>query len=145
MVTITIVVAARLFFERAISLHGMPESIPIHKSGANTMATEVLCNDSGDDIQLRQPKVFSNLIEQYHRTIKRLFKPMLGFKTVLLHASKLPASKSCTICRKGTSAVITHPNVSSRAILLFGLFIHIEGDFAEQSLTITTEPIFEGC
>ena len=48
--------AARRFFERAIELHGVPETITIDKSGANTAAIEGICADSGADIQLRQSK-----------------------------------------------------------------------------------------
>ena len=48
--------AARRFFERAIELHGVPETITIDKSGANTAAIVGMCTDSGVDIELRQSK-----------------------------------------------------------------------------------------
>ena len=48
--------AARRFFERAISLHDLPEKITIDKSGANTAAVRGLVEDSGLQIQLRQSK-----------------------------------------------------------------------------------------
>jgi len=50
------VAAARRFFERAISLHDLPEKITIDKSGANTAAVRGLVEDSGLQIQLRQSK-----------------------------------------------------------------------------------------
>ena len=73
--------AARRFFERAIDLHGVPEKITIDKSGANTAAIVGLCADSGADIEMRQSKYLNNLIEQDHRAIKRVVRPMLRFKS----------------------------------------------------------------
>src|SRR5450631_930979 len=74
------VAAARQFFEGAIDLHGVPEKITIDKSGANTAAIEALRPDSGADIEMRQSKYLNNLIEQDHRAVKRIVRPMLGFK-----------------------------------------------------------------
>ena len=73
--------AARRFLERAIELHGVPEKITIDKSGANTAAIEGVRVDSGADIELRQSKYLNNIVEQDHRAIKRVVRPMLGFKT----------------------------------------------------------------
>lgn len=73
--------AARRFLERAIGLHGMPEKITIDKSGANTAAIQSVNDDSGADIELRQSKYLNNIAEQDHRAIKRIVRPMLGFKT----------------------------------------------------------------
>ena len=73
--------AARRFFERAIELHGVPETITIDKSGANTAAIEGMRADSGADIELRQSKYLNNIVEQDHRAIKRIARPMLGFKS----------------------------------------------------------------
>ena len=73
--------AARFFFERAIDLHGVPEKITIDKSGANTAAIEAMRADSGADIELRQSKYLNNIVEQDHRAIKRIVRPMLGFKS----------------------------------------------------------------
>ena len=72
--------AARRFFERAIDLHGIPEKITIDKSGANTAAIEGIRADSGVDIEMRQSKYLNNLIEQDHRAVKRMVRPILGFK-----------------------------------------------------------------
>ena len=72
--------AARSFLERAIGLHGVPEKITIDKSGANTAAIESVQVDSGADIELRQIKYLNNIVEQDHRAVKRIVRPMLGFK-----------------------------------------------------------------
>ena len=73
--------AARAFFERAIDLHGVPEKITIDKSGANTAAITSIQADSGLPIEMRQSKYLNNIVEQDHRAIKRITRPMLGFKT----------------------------------------------------------------
>ena len=58
----------------------MPETITIDKSGANTAAVNGLVGDSGVAIELRQSKYLNNVVEQDHRAIKRIVRPMLGFK-----------------------------------------------------------------
>ena len=52
----------------------------IDTSGANTAAIEGIRADSGADIEMRQSKHLNNLIEQDHRAVKRIVRPMLGFK-----------------------------------------------------------------
>jgi len=65
----------------AIDLHGVREKITIDKSGANTAAIVGLCTDPGVDIEMRQSQYLNNLIEQDHRAIKRVVRPMLGLKS----------------------------------------------------------------
>ena len=59
----------------------MPEKITIDKSGANTAAIVSIQADSGLPIEMRQSKYLNNIIEQDHRAVKRIARPMLGFKT----------------------------------------------------------------
>ena len=73
--------AARRFLERAINQHGLPEKITIDKSGSNTSAIESVKADACVDILIRQNKYLNNLVEQDHRTDKRVTGPMLGFKS----------------------------------------------------------------
>jgi transposase-like protein len=73
--------AARRFLEHAINLHDVPEKITIDKSGANTAAIESVKADACVDILLRQNKYLNNIVEQDHRAIKRITRPMLGFKS----------------------------------------------------------------
>ena len=73
--------AARAFFELAVDLHGVPDKITIDKSGANTVAITSIQADSGLPIELRQSKYLNNLVEQDHRAVKRITRPMLGFKS----------------------------------------------------------------
>ena len=73
--------AARAFLERAIDLHGVPEKMTIDKSGANTAAIASIQADTGLPIELRQSKYLNNIVEQDHRAVKRIVRPMLGFKS----------------------------------------------------------------
>ena len=88
--------AARRFLERAIDLHGAPEKITIDQSGANTAAIQRVRADSGADIEIRQIKYLNNIVEQDHRAIKRIVRPMLGSRAFAARASSLPASRRCT-------------------------------------------------
>ena len=93
--------AARRFFERAIDLHGDPESITIDKSGANTAAVRGLIADSGLPIVLRQSKYLNNLVEQDHRAIKRRTRPMLGFKDFGSAAKIIAGIETMHMIKKG--------------------------------------------
>ena len=73
--------AALRFFKKAVRQHGLPDKVTIDKSGANTAALEALIEETGVEIEIRQIKYLNNLIEQDHRAIKRIVRPMLGFKS----------------------------------------------------------------
>jgi putative transposase len=73
--------AAIRFFKKAIRQHGLPEKVTIDKSGANTAALEQIQKDTGAEIEIRQIKYLNNLVEQDHRAVKRIVRPMLGFKS----------------------------------------------------------------
>ena len=73
--------AARRFLNKAIGSSGKPSLINIDKSGANTAAIKQYNNDENKRVKIRQCKYLNNLIEQDHRFIKRITRPMLGFKS----------------------------------------------------------------
>ena len=72
--------AALRFFKKAVRQHGLPDKVTIDKSGANTAAIKALKEETGQEIEIRQIKYLNNLVEQDHRSIKRIVKPMMGFK-----------------------------------------------------------------
>jgi putative transposase len=72
--------AARRYFEKAINQNGEPETITVDKSGANRAALESLNVERSTPIKVRQNKYLNNIVEQDHRAIKRIVKPMMGFK-----------------------------------------------------------------
>ena len=93
--------AARRFLERAMDLHGVPEKIAIDKSGANTAAIKSIQTDSGADIEMRQIKYLNNIVEQDHRAIKRVVRPMLGFKTFRCARALIAGIETMHMIRKG--------------------------------------------
>jgi len=93
--------AARAFFERAIDLHGVPEKITIDKSGSNTAAITSMQADSGLPIQMRQSKYLNNLVEQDHRAVKRITRPMLGFKSFRCARILIAGIETMHMIRKG--------------------------------------------
>ena len=93
--------AARAFFERAIDLHGVPDKITIDKSGANTAAITSMQADSGLPIELRQSKYLNNLVEQDHRAVKRITRPMLGFKSFRCARILIAGIETMHMIRKG--------------------------------------------
>ena len=105
--------AARAFFERAMDLHGVPEKITIDKSGANTAAIMSMQADSGLPIEMRQSKYLNNLIEQDHRAVKRITRPMLGFKTFRCARILLAGIETMHMIRKDQLGAIKDPAASA--------------------------------
>ena len=93
--------AARAFFEHAIGLHDVPEKIAIDRSGANTAAIVSIRLDTGLDIAMRQSKYLNNIVEQDHRAIKRVTRPMLGFKTFRCARIIIAGIETMHMIRKG--------------------------------------------
>ncbi|MHC5721495.1 MAG: DDE-type integrase/transposase/recombinase, partial [Nostoc sp.] len=77
--------AAKSFFDKAMTSHGRPEKVNIDKSGANMAALAYLNKDlpKGQKITIRQVKYLNQIIEQDHRFIKKITKPMMGFKSFI--------------------------------------------------------------
>ena len=84
-----------------MDLHGVPEKINIDKSGANTAAIVRIQADSGSPIVLRQSKYLNNIVEQDHRAIKRVVRPMLGFKTFRCASIVIAGIETMHMIRKG--------------------------------------------
>lgn len=110
--------AARSFFEKAIGCHGLPEKVTLDKSGANKSAMDTLNLQlmllallgyfvSGQftqwpfQIQIRQIKYLNNIVEQDHRSIKRIIKPMMGFKAFDSARATLAGIELHHMLRKG--------------------------------------------
>ena len=72
--------AARRYFEWAIARNTVPATVNIDRSGANRAALEKLNSDREIPIQIRQNKYLNNVVEQDHRALKRIVRPMMGFK-----------------------------------------------------------------
>jgi transposase-like protein len=73
--------AATRFLTKAIRRHGAPETITIDGSEANAAAIRAYNQEHGTNITIRQVKYLNNILEQDHRAVKRIARPMLGFKS----------------------------------------------------------------
>src|SRR5919109_2466129 len=72
--------AALRFLKKAIRRGGMPETITIDGSDANEAAIKRYNAEHGTAIAICQVKYLNNMVEQDHRGVKRVTRPMLGFK-----------------------------------------------------------------
>jgi len=98
--------AARRFFRRAIITNGVPNRVVIVKSGANLaglQAVNVIQKffGSGRMIEIRQVKYLNNILEQDHRFIKRLTRPMMGFKAFHSASATIAGIEAAHMIRKG--------------------------------------------
>ena len=93
--------AALWFLRKAMRWNGTPEKITIDKSGANTAAIERHNAETEASIEIRQIKYLNNIVEQDHRAIKRLIRPMLGFKSFRSAAVTLAGIELMHMIRKG--------------------------------------------
>jgi transposase-like protein len=74
--------AALRFLTQAIRRHGVPETITIDGSEANEAAIQRDNEAHGTAIILRQVKYSNHVVEQDHRAVKRVTRPMPGFKAL---------------------------------------------------------------
>jgi len=88
------------FLRKAIGRHGEPEKITIDKSGANTAAIESYNAEHEADIELRRIKYLNNIVEQDRRAVKRMTRPMLGFKSFRSAAATLSGVEVMHMIRK---------------------------------------------
>jgi putative transposase len=99
--------AAQAFFEKAIGNSGQPDKVNMDKSGANLSGLEKVNEDLPEDkkIIIHQVKYLNNMVEQDHRGIKRITKPMLGFKSFVCAAATLAGIELYHMIRKGQNVL----------------------------------------
>ncbi|MEP3033249.1 MAG: DDE-type integrase/transposase/recombinase, partial [Pseudoruegeria sp.] len=101
--------AARRFFKRAVATNGIPDRIAIDNSGANLAGLQSLnvilkFTGRGGIIDIVQSKYLNNIVEQHHRFIKRITRPVLGFKAFHSAAATLAGIEAAHMIRKGQLA-----------------------------------------
>lgn len=97
--------AARRFFKRAIAANGVPGRVVIDKSGTNPAGLQAVnvilkFTGSGQLIEIRQVKYLNNILEQDHRFIKRITRPMMGFKAFYSAAATIAGIETAHMIRK---------------------------------------------
>ena len=93
--------AATRFLTKAIRRHGVSEKITIDGSEANAAAIRGYNEAHGTAIIIRQVKYLNNLVEQDHRAVKRVTRPMLGFKSFGAAQSTLVGIELMHMLKKG--------------------------------------------
>nr|WP_225039957.1 IS6 family transposase [Rhizobium sp. T1473]MCA0804326.1 IS6 family transposase [Rhizobium sp. T1473] len=97
--------AACAFFARTIKTNGWPEKVVIDKSGANLAGLQninwlLLLYGWFWLIEILQVKYLNNTIEQDHRFIKKLTRPMKGFKSFQSASATLDGIEVAHMIRK---------------------------------------------
>jgi putative transposase len=87
--------------KKAIKSNGHPSLVNIDQSGANTAGLKQVNREHHTRIKIRQYKYLNNIIEQDHRRIKRLTRPMLGFKNFYAAQRTLAGIEVMAMIKKG--------------------------------------------
>ena len=93
--------AALRFFDKAMKASGALEKVRMDKSGANKAAMNEINGKGETPIIVRQMKYLNNIVEQDHRAVKRVTKPMLNFKSFRAAKSILAGIELMHMIRKG--------------------------------------------
>jgi transposase-like protein len=86
---------------KAIRTQGLPEKITIDESGANTAAITHYNKTHKTAIVIRHSKYLNTIVEQDHRAVKRLTRPMLGFKSFWSARCTIAGIETMHAIRKG--------------------------------------------
>ena len=97
--------AAMRFFEKAIQANDVPEKVTMDKSGANKSAIDQIIKDRNISVLIRQVKYLNNIVEQDHRAVKRVTKPMLNFKSFRAAKCVLAGIELMHMIRKGQMTI----------------------------------------
>jgi len=97
--------AARRFFKRAIATNGLPDRVVIDNSGANLAGLQAVnviqkFTGGGRAVEIRQVKYLNNVLEQDHRFIKLITRPMIGFKAFHSAAATIAGIEPAHMIRK---------------------------------------------
>ncbi len=105
--------AAKRFFTKALSSphNKPPRVITLDKNPAYPPAIHELINEKSlpRETLIRQTKHLNNIVEQDHRFIKKITKPMLGFKSFLTADQTLKGMEAMHRIRKGRPKKIRLP------------------------------------
>ena len=93
--------AALRYLRKAIGSNGKPSLINLDQSGANNAGLKQFNRNYNKRIKIRQCKYLNNIIEQDHRRIKRLTRPMLGFKNFYAAQRTLAGIEVMAMIKKG--------------------------------------------
>ena len=73
--------AAERFLDKVMGANGNPDKVAMDKIGANKAAIDAINVGHNAPILVRQVKYLNNIVEQDHRAIRGVTRPMLNFKS----------------------------------------------------------------
>jgi len=118
--------AAARFFRKVLGAKHTqtPRVITVDKNAAYPVAMDELKEDKTlkAEIELRQSKYLNNIIEQDHRNIKRIVKPMRGFQSFNTARRTLRGGEAMAMIRKGQASGINQGDSVSQAEFINKLF-----------------------
>ncbi len=82
----------------------------------------VSAKQRAEETELRQSKYLNNVIEQDHRHIKRIVKPMMGFKTFNSARRTLSGIEAMNMIRKGQVKEVKQGDSVSQAKFIEAIF-----------------------
>lgn len=97
--------AAKRFFDKAMGANGAPDKVAMDKSGDNKVAIDAINAGRDVPILVSQVAYLNNIVEQDHRAIKWVTKPMLNFKSFRSASSVLAGIELIHMIRKGQFAI----------------------------------------
>jgi transposase-like protein len=101
-----------------------PRVITVDKNAAYPVAIDELREDQTlkAETPLRQSKYLNNIVEQDHRAIKRIVKPMMGFKSFNSARSTLSGIEAMSLIRKGQVKGVEQGDSVSQAKFIESIF-----------------------
>lgn len=118
--------AAARFFRKVLKAEHTqkPRVITVDKNAAYPVAVEALkaAKTLEETTKLRQSKYMNNVIEQDHRNIKRITKPMMGFGSFNSARRTLSGIEAMSMIRKGQVKGISRGDSVSQVKFIEELF-----------------------
>ncbi len=118
--------AATRFFHKVLGAKHTqtPRVITMDKNAAYPVATEELKQDKTfkAETELRQSKYLNNIIEQDHRNVKRIVKPMRGLQSFNTARRTLQGIEAMNMIRKGQVKGISRRDNVSQAEFINEIF-----------------------
>lgn len=118
--------AAARFFRKVLKAGHtqVPRVVNVDQNAAYPKAIETLKNEKTlpKAVELRHNKYLNNVIEQDHRNVKRIVKPMMGFKSFNSARRTLRGIEAINMIRKGQVSGIEQGRSVSQAKLIEELF-----------------------
>ncbi len=97
--------AAKRFLKKALSSNHnqIPRVITVDKNPTYPIAINELKNEKqlSKNVEIRQVKYVNNIVEQDHRSIKRIVNPMLGFQSFRSASKTLKGIEAINMIKKG--------------------------------------------